>query len=79
MEKVTDIYGNLDKKLDVGTVVESNIAIFTVGEICWDNKMVSMDKNKPYKITKPEHPMADCVRNGQYSVIAPMLNFSSLD
>lgn len=78
--RCTDKYGNPVHGLTIGAVVESDLAIFTVGEINekpmdW---LVIMDKNKPYKIKDESNPMACCVRSGNYAVIAPKLVFSEL-
>ena len=78
MRRCTDEYGNLDGNLKVGTVVESDLAIFTVGEI-HKNKLVSMDKTKPYRIKDTSHPMSKCVERGNYAVIAQCLVFSNVD
>ena len=76
--RCTDQYGNLDTRLKKGAVVESDIAIFTVGEI-YKNGLVSMNKEKPYKIKDFNNPMTKCVEAGNYAVIAPLLVFSSLE
>ena len=74
-EWCTDKYGNLNCK--VGDVVEDDLTIFTVGKIHDKGNIpwfVSMDKNKPFKVKKEYHPMAVCVRSGNYAVIASRLN-----
>lgn len=77
MERCTDMYGNIDIKLKVGAVVENDVVIYTVGEI-YQNGMVAMDANKPYKIKKTEHPMAKCIKSGNYAALAPTLCFGKL-
>lgn len=80
-KRCVDEYGNAVDGLTVGAVVESDLAIFTVGEINTKpmDWLVIMDKDKPYKIKDENHPMAKCVRSGYYAVIAPCLVFSELD
>lgn len=82
MEKrrCVDEYGNAAEGLKPGAVVENDIAIFTVGAINDKTRdwLVIMDKDKPYKIKKENHPMAKCVKSGNYAVIAPCLVFSEI-
>ncbi len=80
-ERCVDEFGNAAEGLKVGAVVESDLAIFTVGEINEKKRdwLVIMDKDKPYKIKDENHPMAKCVREGHYAVIAPCLVFSELN
>lgn len=79
-KRCTDEYGNTAEGLTVGAVVESDLAIFTVGAINEQTRdwLVIMDKDKPYKIKDKNHPMAKCVKSGHYAVIAPLLVFSEL-
>lgn len=79
-KRCVDEYGNAVDGLIVGAVVESNVAIFTVGEINTKARdwFVIMDKDKPYKIKDESHPMAKCVRSGHYAVIAQCLVFGEL-
>lgn len=78
-QRCTDEYGNPTNGLTTGSVVESDLAIFTVGKINSHNWLVSMDKDKPYKIKDKNHPMAKCVESGHYAVYAGYLCFSSLE
>ncbi|MCM1192001.1 MAG: hypothetical protein NC123_18295 [Butyrivibrio sp.] len=78
--RCTDEYGNAVPDLKVGAVVESDLAIFTVGAINEKPRdwLVIMDKDKPYKIKDEGNPMSNCVKSGNYAVIAPCLVFSEL-
>lgn len=78
MERCTDKYGNMVNELKIGSIVESDIAIFTVGNINVNNGLVSMDKYKPYRIKNDKDPMASCIKSGYYAVAAPTLVFGEL-
>lgn len=79
-KRCVDEYGNATDGLTTGAVVESDIAIFTVGQINTKSRewLVFMDKDKPYKIKNENHPMANCIKNGNYAVIASRLVFSEI-
>lgn len=79
-KRCVDEFGNAVNGLTVGSVVESDLAIFTVGEINTKPRdwLVIMDKDKPHKIKDENHPMAKCVKSGHYAVIASCLVFSEM-
>lgn len=78
--RCVDEYGNVADGLTIGAIVESDLAIFTVGEINEQTRdwLVVMDKDKPYKIKDENHLMEKCVKSGNYAVIALCLCFSEL-
>ena len=61
----------------IGSVVESDLSIFSVGEI-HGNKLVSMDKEKPFRIKDKSNPMVKCVESGNYAVMAQCLQFATV-
>ena len=54
-------------QLQVGSVVECELAVFTVGKI-YQNGFVEMDPNKPYKVKDEASPMAKYLGTGRLAV-----------
>lgn len=75
MKKCTDQYGNISSDLRKGSIVEDNLAVFTVGEVHFNNGFVEMDGSKQYIIKDYKNPMAKCVEKGHYAVQAATLHF----
>lgn len=77
-QRCTDEYGNILVK--DGDVVENNDVTFTVKDINFSNNLVSIDKNKPFKIKEQCPPyFINCIKQGNYAVVAGCLVFSSFE
>ncbi|HEY4722696.1 MAG TPA: hypothetical protein VII92_12660 [Anaerolineae bacterium] len=66
-----DERGNLIVK--VGDEVENDDARFFVGAINESQRLCAIDKGRPFTVKNFSHPMAACIRQGNYSTSADTL------